>query len=193
MWHACSPRALMSCCAPRSPTNVHEGLQAAATTDVHIFGRRGPAQTKFSPLEARELAHPQGLQVVMDPRDVEQITDAQWEAINADKRTAQVVQTFVGWLEEQQRREAAGEEPTDRERQSRAAVACTCTSGTVPSRSRRGREGHRHALRAHPPRRRGQPRGHRRDDRLRPRRRLPSRRLPRLRAARHPLRREVAA
>ena len=60
------------------PDNVHEGLQAAATTDVHIFGRRGPAQTKFSPLEARELA-------------------------------------FVGWLEEQQRREAAGEEPTDRE------------------------------------------------------------------------------
>ena len=97
------------------PDNVHEGLQAAATTDVHIFGRRGPAQTKFSPLEARELAHPEGLQVVMDPRDVEQITEAEWEAITADRRTSQVVQTFVGWLEEQQRREAAGEEPTDRE------------------------------------------------------------------------------
>src|SRR5699024_1204377 len=65
------------------PDNVHEGLQAAATTDVHIFGRRGPAQTKFSPLEARELAHPKGLQVVMDPRDLEQITEAEWEAINA--------------------------------------------------------------------------------------------------------------
>ncbi|MGO1947157.1 MAG: FAD-dependent oxidoreductase [Brachybacterium alimentarium] len=97
------------------PANVHEGLQSAATTDVHVFGRRGPAQTKFSPLEARELAHPQGLQVVMDPRDVEQITDAQWEAIKADKRTDQVTQTFVGWLEEQQRREAAGEEPTDKD------------------------------------------------------------------------------
>ena len=97
------------------PQNVYEGLQSARTTDVHIFGRRGPAQTKFSPLEARELAHPKGLQVVMDPRDVEQITEAEWEAIKADKRTDQVVQTFVGWLEEQQRREAAGEEPTDRE------------------------------------------------------------------------------
>src|SRR5699024_3257668 len=43
------------------------------------------------------------------------ITEAEWEAIKADKRTDQVVQTFVGWLEEQQRREAAGEEPTDRE------------------------------------------------------------------------------
>ncbi|WP_193104962.1 FAD-dependent oxidoreductase [Brachybacterium sp. FME24] len=96
------------------PANVYEGLQSAETTDVHIFGRRGPAQTKFSPLEARELSHPQGLQVVMDPRDLEQITEAEWETIKADKRTDQVVQTFVGWLEEQQRREAAGEEPTDK-------------------------------------------------------------------------------
>ena len=95
------------------PANVHEGLQQAATTDVHIFGRRGPAQTKFSPLEARELAHPHGVQIVMDPRDIEQITDAEWEVIKADKRTDQVTQIFVRWAEEQQRREAAGEEPTD--------------------------------------------------------------------------------
>ena len=97
------------------PANVYEGLQGARTTDVHVFGRRGPAQTKFSPLEARELAHPKGLQVVMDPRDIEQITEAQWETIKADKRTDQVTQTFVGWCEEQQRREAAGEEPTDKD------------------------------------------------------------------------------
>ncbi|WP_422116740.1 FAD-dependent oxidoreductase [Brachybacterium sp. UNK5269] len=97
------------------PANVYEGLRDAATTDVHVFGRRGPAQTKFSPLEARELAHPRGLQVVMDPRDLEQITEAEWETIRADKRTDQIVQTFVKWTEEQARREAAGEEPTDRE------------------------------------------------------------------------------
>ncbi|MEE1619439.1 FAD-dependent oxidoreductase [Brachybacterium sp. J153] len=95
------------------PANVYDGLKAASTTDVHVFGRRGPAQTKFSPLEARELAHPTGLQVVMDPRDLEQITEAEWETIRADKRTDQIVQTFVGWTEEQQRREAAGEAPTD--------------------------------------------------------------------------------
>ena len=95
------------------PANVYEGLRAAPTTDVHIFGRRGPAQTKFSPLEARELALPRGVQVVMDPRDLEQITEAEWEMIRADRRTDQVVQTFVKWLEEQQRREAAGEAPTD--------------------------------------------------------------------------------
>ena len=95
------------------PANVYDGLKAAKTTDVHVFGRRGPAQTKFSPLEARELAHPHGVQVVLDPRDFEQITDAEREVIRADKRTDQIFATFEGWLAEQQRREAAGEAPTD--------------------------------------------------------------------------------
>ncbi|MGP9695448.1 FAD-dependent oxidoreductase [Brachybacterium sp. AOP25-B2-12] len=95
------------------PANVYEGLRSAATTDVHVYGRRGPAQTKFSPLEARELAHPHGVQIVLDERDFDQITDAEWEVIKADKRTDQIVQTFVGWLEEQKRREAAGEAPAD--------------------------------------------------------------------------------
>ena len=95
------------------PANVYEGLKGAATTDVHVFGRRGPAQTKFSPLETRELAHPQGVQVVLEERDFAQITEKEWEEIRADKRTDQIVTTFTGWLEEQKRREAAGEEPTD--------------------------------------------------------------------------------
>jgi ferredoxin--NADP+ reductase len=32
------------------PANVYEGLAANPVTDVHVFGRRGPAQAKFSPL-----------------------------------------------------------------------------------------------------------------------------------------------
>lgn len=99
--------------ATEIPQNVYEGLQAARTTDVHIFGRRGPAQTKFSPLEARELALPHGLQVVMDPRDFEDITPERRAEIRADKRTDQVYSVFEGWLEAQQQREAEGIEPTD--------------------------------------------------------------------------------
>ncbi|NTV40443.1 MAG: FAD-dependent oxidoreductase, partial [Demequinaceae bacterium] len=38
------------------PANVYEGLVESPVTDVHLFGRRGPAQVKFSPLELRELA-----------------------------------------------------------------------------------------------------------------------------------------
>lgn len=33
------------------PENVYEGLKANPITDVHVFGRRGPAQVKFTPLE----------------------------------------------------------------------------------------------------------------------------------------------
>ncbi|TPX04145.1 pyridine nucleotide-disulfide oxidoreductase, partial [Schumannella luteola] len=37
------------------PDNVFEGLKASPVTDVHVFGRRGPMQVKFTPLELREL------------------------------------------------------------------------------------------------------------------------------------------
>ena len=40
------------------PDNVYAGPQVAQpVTDVHVFGRRGPAQVKFTPLELRELGH----------------------------------------------------------------------------------------------------------------------------------------
>ncbi|MGJ9404683.1 FAD-dependent oxidoreductase, partial [Arthrobacter sp. KK5.5] len=35
------------------PDNVFRGLAASPVTDVHVFGRRGPAQVKFTPLELR--------------------------------------------------------------------------------------------------------------------------------------------
>ncbi|MBO0055057.1 pyridine nucleotide-disulfide oxidoreductase, partial [Listeria monocytogenes] len=37
------------------PDNVYEILKSSPVTDVHVFGRRGPAQVKFTPLELREL------------------------------------------------------------------------------------------------------------------------------------------
>ena len=36
------------------PDNVYQGLLKSNATDIHVFGRRGPAQVKFSPLELRE-------------------------------------------------------------------------------------------------------------------------------------------
>ncbi|MGQ4495776.1 FAD-dependent oxidoreductase [Dermabacteraceae bacterium P13101] len=95
------------------PANVYEGMKASPVTDVHVFGRRGPTQVKFTPLETRELAHPQGVQMVLDQRDFDQVSEAEWEAIAKDNRQKQVVDTFVGWLNEQNEREANGSEPTD--------------------------------------------------------------------------------
>ena len=47
------------------PDNVYEGLKASPVTDVHVFGRRGPAQMKFTPLELRELAHSRDVDIVL--------------------------------------------------------------------------------------------------------------------------------
>lgn len=53
------------------PANVHAGLQANQAREVHVFGRRGPAQAKFSPLELRELDHSPNIEVIVDPQDID--------------------------------------------------------------------------------------------------------------------------
>jgi ferredoxin--NADP+ reductase len=40
------PQALLS---TDIPDNVYQGLLSSPVTDVHVFGRRGPAQVKFTP------------------------------------------------------------------------------------------------------------------------------------------------
>ncbi|MFE3022877.1 FAD-dependent oxidoreductase, partial [Nocardia tengchongensis] len=53
------------------PPNVHEGLLANKALEVHVFGRRGPAQAKFTPLELRELDHSPTIEVIVDPEDID--------------------------------------------------------------------------------------------------------------------------
>src|SRR3954464_9264179 len=53
------------------PDNVYQGLKASPITDVHVFGRRGPAQAKFTPLELRELDHSPNVEVVVHPEGIE--------------------------------------------------------------------------------------------------------------------------
>ncbi len=53
------------------PSNVYEGLKANKATDVHVFGRRGPAQAKFTPLELKELNHSPNIEVIVDPEDID--------------------------------------------------------------------------------------------------------------------------
>lgn len=56
------PKDLLSTEVPR---NVVEGLEASPVTDVHVFGRRGPAQVKFTPLELRELGEVPDVDVIV--------------------------------------------------------------------------------------------------------------------------------
>jgi ferredoxin--NADP+ reductase len=51
------------------PANVYEGLKASPVTDVHVFGRRGPASIKFSPIELRELGEVKDLDIVLYDED----------------------------------------------------------------------------------------------------------------------------
>ena len=51
------------------PDNVYQGLKNSAVTDVHVFGRRGPAQVKFSPLELRELGEMSDVDMIVYDED----------------------------------------------------------------------------------------------------------------------------
>ena len=53
------------------PENVAKELYKSPITDVHIFGRRGPAQVKFTPLELRELGQQPGVKVIVSEEDFE--------------------------------------------------------------------------------------------------------------------------
>ena len=51
------------------PDNVLAGLEASVVTDVHVFGRRGPGDIKFSPIELRELGELPDVDIVLADED----------------------------------------------------------------------------------------------------------------------------
>ncbi|WP_417217344.1 FAD-dependent oxidoreductase [Arthrobacter sp.] len=86
------------------PDNVYAGLAASPVTDVHIFGRRGPAQVKFTPLELRELSHSRDVDIVLYPEDFE-FDEASDEMIKTNNQAKTMVNTLTNWLVEQEDRE----------------------------------------------------------------------------------------
>ena len=53
------------------PDNVYESLKNNKAETVHMFGRRGPAQAKFTPKELRELDGSDTIQVLVAPEDID--------------------------------------------------------------------------------------------------------------------------
>ncbi|HWO62761.1 MAG TPA: FAD-dependent oxidoreductase [Umezawaea sp.] len=78
------------------PDNVHQGLKSSPVTDVHVFGRRGPAQAKFTPLELRELDHSPNVEVVVHPEGIE-FCAASMALIRSNKQVEMVVKTLQEW------------------------------------------------------------------------------------------------
>ncbi|WP_067249496.1 FAD-dependent oxidoreductase [Microbacterium resistens] len=58
------------------PDSVLAGLESSAVTDVHVFGRRGPADIKFTPIELRELGEVAGVDIVLHEEDFDGVDPA---------------------------------------------------------------------------------------------------------------------
>lgn len=86
------------------PDHVYKGLKESPVTDVHIFGRRGPAQVKFTPLELRELAHSRDVDIVLYEEDF-QFDAASLEAMESNAQIKVMTKVLKGWLEDQKSKE----------------------------------------------------------------------------------------
>lgn len=78
------------------PPNVYDGLAANKALEVHVFGRRGPAQAKFSPMELRELDHSPNVEVIVDPEDID-YDEGSIATRRANKQADMVAKTLENW------------------------------------------------------------------------------------------------
>ena len=82
------------------PDNVYAGLKSSPVTDVHVFGRRGPAQVKFTPLELRELSHSKDVDIILYAEDFEFDAESDRQ-IQSNNQTKTMVGTLTNWIAEQ--------------------------------------------------------------------------------------------
>ncbi|MGO1435706.1 MAG: FAD-dependent oxidoreductase [Canibacter sp.] len=79
------------------PDNVYAGLKKNPVEDVHIFGRRGPQQVKFTPLELRELGEVRDVDMVLDERDFEISDDYLDEISQKNKQILVLTRIMNKW------------------------------------------------------------------------------------------------
>ena len=74
-----------------------ESLRPCGVDEVVITGRRGPLQTAFTTLELRELADLEGVDVVVDPAQMEGISDDDAAAVGkVCKQNIKVLRDYAG-------------------------------------------------------------------------------------------------
>jgi ferredoxin--NADP+ reductase len=78
------------------PGNVFDGLAASPVTDVHVFGRRGPAQVKFTPLELRELGEIRDVDMIVHDEDFS-YDEASKTAIATNKQVFVIDKVLNQW------------------------------------------------------------------------------------------------
>jgi ferredoxin--NADP+ reductase len=82
------------------PANVYDALKASPVTDVHVFGRRGPMQVKFSPLELRELGELRDVDMVVYDEDFD-YDESSRAAIESNKQIFVIDKVFTKWRSEE--------------------------------------------------------------------------------------------
>lgn len=78
------------------PANVAEQLAASPVEEIHIFGRRGPAQVKFTPLELRELGRMADVDIIVAEEDFD-FDEGSQKALRASNQQRQVVKTLTSY------------------------------------------------------------------------------------------------
>ena len=78
------------------PANVYDGLAASPVTDVHVFGRRGPMQVKFTPLELRELGELRDVDMILYDEDFD-YDEASKAAIESNKQVLVIDKVLTQW------------------------------------------------------------------------------------------------
>ncbi|WP_307859093.1 FAD-dependent oxidoreductase [Herbiconiux sp. SYSU D00978] len=78
------------------PANVFEGLKKSPVTDVHVFGRRGPMQVKFTPLELRELGELRDVDMIVYDEDFD-YDEASRNAIATNKQITVIDRVLTQW------------------------------------------------------------------------------------------------
>lgn len=78
------------------PENVAQTLAKNPVTDVHVFGRRGPAQVKFTPLELRELGHVPDVDIIVNEEDFD-FDEGSEEQLRSSNQQRQVVKTLTSY------------------------------------------------------------------------------------------------
>lgn len=85
------------------PDNVYETLRGNRAKEVHIFGRRGPAQAKFTPLELKELDGSDTIEVRVSGEDIDYD-----EASAIRRRESKITDMVCSTLENYAMREPTG-------------------------------------------------------------------------------------
>ncbi|HEY5230678.1 MAG TPA: FAD-dependent oxidoreductase [Galbitalea sp.] len=78
------------------PDNVYRAFKSSPVTDVHVFGRRGPMQVKFTPLELRELGELRDVDMIVHEEDFD-YDSASRAAIESNKQVLVIDRVFTQW------------------------------------------------------------------------------------------------